>query len=144
MSLSAAHQANAAIKKIATMDEFETVCKSTEPCVVVFNSSTCSACDSMEQAMQPVIAEYPKCTFYSVQASDEAFKTLDKKKLQIKAWPTTHFIKRGKVARNERGAMSEAEFDKFTYELVNDKPKPLPKVQSKPVAEAKEAIAVKS
>ncbi len=136
MSLSAAQQAKAAIHKIATMDEYERVCKSSDPCVIVFNSVTCTACESMEQSMEPVAKDYPTCKFYSVQTSDEAFKKLDKKKLQIKAWPTTHFIKNGKVTRNERGAMGEYEFDKITYELVNGKPKPLPKPPAKPAKQA--------
>ncbi len=127
MSLSAAHSAQAAIKKIATMEEYERVCKSTAPCVIVFNSDTCTACETMEQAMEPATQDYPTCTFYSLQTSDEAFKDLDKKKLQIKAWPTTHFIKDGTVKRNERGAMSEYEFDNITYQLVHGKPKPQPK-----------------
>ncbi len=122
---------SAAIKKLTSMDDFERACKSIEPCVIVFNSATCTACDSMEQAMEEIIKEYPQCSFYSVQSSDEAFKDLDKNKLQIKAWPTTHFIKKGKVERNERGAMSAYELDQITYQLVNGKPKPQPKMQPK-------------
>lgn len=127
LSLGAVHQAKATIHKIATMDEYDTVCKSSGPCVIVFNSATCTACESMEKSMQPVSDAYPACKFYSVQSSDEAFAgKLDKQKLQIKAWPTTHFMKNGAVKRNERGAMGQAELDRYTYELVHDKPKPMP------------------
>jgi thiol-disulfide isomerase/thioredoxin len=132
LSIGASQQAKAAIQKIATMDDYERICKSSGPCVIVFNSETCTACESMEKSMVPISQEYPACKFYSVQTSDEAFKTLDKQKLQIKAWPTTHFIKGGSVKRTERGAMGQAELDRFTYELIHDKPKPQAPAQAQP------------
>ncbi len=141
MSLSAVHQTKATIKKITTMGEYEKVCKSSGPCVIVFNSSSCTACESMAKDMEPITQNYPRCSFYSVQTSDEAFKGLDKQKLEIKAWPTTHFIKNGAVTRNERGAMGEAELDRYVSEHVNGKPKPAPRVQAQP---AKKAVAARS
>jgi hypothetical protein len=141
LSLGATQQAKAAIQKIATLEEYERICKSSGPCVIVFNSDTCTACESMEKDMVPISQEYPACKFYCVQTSDEAFKTLDKQKLQIKAWPTTHFIKSGTVKRTERGAMGQAEIDRFTYELIHDKPKPqAPPAQAQPAQPANQPV----
>jgi thioredoxin-related protein len=118
------------VNVINSMSEYETAAQSQRPTVIVFNSDTCEACTQMEPCTKKAAEEYPQVTFYCANAKSEPLKEL-KAKADIKAYPTTHFIKNGKVQRSERGSLSQKEMDDIVYELLYDKrkraPKPAPK-----------------
>lgn len=100
--------------------EYRELVKSQGPKVIVFSSSTCSACDSHMQALEEVAKSYPQVRYFSFNVED--LPDL-RKELEIKYYPTTHFLPNGK--KFDR-SIAAAEFDDILYELVNGTKKPAP------------------
>lgn len=108
---------------IKSMPEYERVCRARHPKIIVYNSSECTACDAMEPGLNECAKKYTQTKFYTVNALDKAFKGIQEK-VNIKAYPTTHFIKPGAKPRVERGSMSADELDGICYHFVHGKSRP--------------------
>lgn len=102
------------IKDVAA---YRDIIKKQGPKVIVFSSTTCTACDSHMQALDEAAKKHPKVAFYSFDVGD--LPDL-RKELEIKYYPTTHFLPLGKKIDRSMGA---AEIEEILYELVNGKKK---------------------
>ena len=89
-------------KPLKTRAEFDRKAKATSPTVIMFTSSTCSACDSLKDALAPVIKMYPQVEYYTVDVSSRPFKGITKE-LNLPAYPTTYFITKGLKRHELRG-----------------------------------------
>ena len=134
----AAQRQQGEINPITSRDDLARIMKVGEPTVIMFNSATCQACDVMKKELKPVMKKYLEVDFYSVESTNDAFKGIAKE-LNIKAYPTTHFIKKGITTRKERGSMGESEIERAVYKLVHNKDMPLPKPPKQKKTEPKEA-----
>lgn len=124
------------LKTIKTLDEYVGIIgKLDVPTIIVFNSSTCEACDFMLPGLKAAIKKYgEKARFYCINTSDPAFKGLAEKLKQqkmpkIEAYPTTHFLKKDTQPRAERGSMGAQEIENAVKLLLSKDV-----IQEKPVA----------
>ena len=130
---------SAGLQAIKTLDEYVAIIsKLTVPTIIVFNSSSCTACTFMEPGLKAAVKKYgEKARFYTINTSDPAFKGLAEKMKQknmpkIEAYPTTHFLNEGTQPRAERGSMGAQEIDNAVKQLVSKdviKGKPVAKKQ---------------
>jgi thiol-disulfide isomerase/thioredoxin len=120
LSCAAVELVYAKTTSIKDVKEYREVVKSQGPKVIVFSSSTCTACDSHMQALEEVAKNYPQVGYFSFNVED--LPDL-RKELDIKYYPTTHFHPSGKKFDRSIGS---AEFDEILYESVNGKKKPAP------------------
>ena len=113
--------------EIKTMAKFEEAQKATEPTIITFKSPTCEACDFMEPSFNAAAKDYSEfAKFYVVDSSNPKLAGLPKK-LRLKAYPTTLYIKNGREELRERGAKPGYYFDRTVYKFVHGKEKPLEK-----------------
>lgn len=114
-------------RKLATIEECEKIYHSPRcPSVIVFNSTTCSACEQMEPVLNNAARKYTRAKFYTYTVPEKGSKEIHKRGIfKIPSYPTTYFVKPRAQARREGGSMCAAEFDSITYEHVYGKPKPV-------------------
>lgn len=112
------------MKEIKSEKEYRRLAKSSSPTVIVFNSDSCSACDDHKDDLEPLQTKYRNVSFYSFNASGDDLAAFRKEK-NIQGYPTTEFIKGGKIQRSLLGAFGEDPCDGFVYELVHGKPRPM-------------------
>lgn len=115
-------------KKLATIEECEKIYKTPRcPSIIVFNSTTCTACDQMEPTLNKLARKYTRARFYTYTVPDKGLKKIHERGVfNVPAFPTTYFIKPRAEARKERGAMGAQEFENITYQHIYGKPKPDP------------------
>ncbi len=109
---------------LKSIEEHDRACKSPYPTVIMYNSSSCSACNLMEPGLNDCAQRYKKAKFYVVNAEDPALKEKIHKKVKIEAYPTTYFRKRNEEPNVQRGSIEAEELDGIVYKFVNGKPKP--------------------
>jgi thiol-disulfide isomerase/thioredoxin len=121
---------SSSLKSIKTLDEYVALSsKPAMPTVVVFNSTSCTACTLMEPGLADAQKKYAgQVTIYTLNTSDPAFKGLHAKMKELKlpkieAYPTTHFIKKGTQLLAERGSLGDKEIDMFINRLVSTQEK---------------------
>ena len=123
------------INPITTRKNLDRIFKSGGPTVIMFNSATCQACDAMKKTLEPLAKKYLDVDFYSVESSNDAFKGIAKE-LDIKAYPTTRFIKKGMKTRSERGSMGTQEIKNILDTMVSNKDMPVTKKQKEKSAQS--------
>lgn len=118
---------SAGLKPIKTLKEYvEISSKPTLPTIIVFNSTSCTACTLMEPGLEAAAKKYVgKAQFYTLNTSDAEFKGLAAKMKEagmpkIEAYPTTHFLKAGTQPRAERGSMGTQEIDSIVKRLLSN------------------------
>lgn len=126
-SLLGASSTASAVKELTSVAEYNEAKNSSKPTIIIFNSSSCGACITMEPFVKAA-AENPeykdKVAFYTITPQGDTQQLL--KSEEVKAYPTALFFKGGKEVRRERGGLSEKEINDMTYRLVFDKERPQP------------------
>lgn len=94
-------------KEIETMQEYNRICSSNKPYIVVYHAPWCGACTVMEPLYDEVAGKHKNlANFCAINVDNREFNHLIKEN-EIPALPTTIYSKNKKELRRERGSMTK-------------------------------------